>query len=303
MKAIALILMFMAVGALAQKPATLPPGIVAQGDQYISQSDGAEMVYVPPGECVIGLAQGSFPGADGSLIDTGMKPAGGSDLSAVRVRVVGKDFFKHVLPATNVVVNGFFIDKYEVSNRCYKKFMEATKHPAPTLPAAFANSSYVAFSWPNNSWYTSADPIYDGAEYPVTCVTWDDAAAYAKWAGKSLPTEMQWEKAARGTNGWAFPWGDQWNSANANTIERGDRATRPSGTTTNDKSSYGVLDMAGNVSEWTAEHAIKGGNWGYFGFIQSRAWARRSNADEAAIAPGPVPQSVTIGFRCVIPAP
>src|SRR3989442_7673566 len=56
----------------AQKPAVLPPGVVAQGDKYISQSDGAEMIYIPPGECVIGLAPGTFPGPDGSVIETGL---------------------------------------------------------------------------------------------------------------------------------------------------------------------------------------------------------------------------------------
>jgi len=343
--------------AQAQKPAALPAGIVEQGGKYISQSDGAEMIYVPPGECIVGLAPG-FPGTEGGLIETGAKPTGNNDLSASQVRVVGKAPFQCILPATNVFVNGFFIDKFEVSNRRYKKFMDATKKPAPVPLPAFGNSFYVAFTWPNNSWYTSADPVYDGADYPVTCVTWDDAMAYAKWAGKTLPTEVQWEKAARGTNGVAYAWGDAWNPDHPNTAERGDRATRPCGASTNDVSAFGVMDLAGNVSEWTADewseramlpapvvtttnepaaaaaaalpatnpppatpaapattatttnsvgtnlfHVIKGGNWGYIGFVQARGWHRRSNADEGAVEPGPVPHSVGIGFRCVVPAP
>jgi len=302
------VFLFLALNAFAQK---LPPGVVVKGDHFISESDGAEMIYVPAGEFTRGLVPGSFPGKEGGLMDTGVKPAGGGDFSASHFRVAGKEFFQDMPAAAQVFVKGFFIDKYEVSNQRYKKFMDATKHGAPELAPAFRNQWYEAFIWRRNTWPAIRNPAYDGADYPVVSISWSEATAYAKWAGKSLPTELQWEKAARGTNSWAFPWGDAWDPDNANTVERGDRATRACGGTAEDKSGYGVMDLAGNVSEWTADawpdaptlHVIKGGNWGYLGFIQSRGWARRSNAAESIVEPGTVQQSVTVGFRCVIPEP
>src|SRR5690349_12436540 len=81
------LLILFSLSAFAQKPATLPAGVVAQGDHYVSQSDGAEMLFIPPGECAIGLAPGSFPGADGTVIETGIKPTGAADFSASQVRV------------------------------------------------------------------------------------------------------------------------------------------------------------------------------------------------------------------------
>lgn len=347
--------LILSVSAFAQKPAALPPGVVAQGEFYVSQIDGAQMVYVPPGEFTVGLAPGTFPGAEGSVVATGVTATEKGDLSATHVKVISKELFRNVPAAQKVATKGFFIDRFEVSNRRYKKFIDATKHALPTLLPAYAAGTFAAFSWPKGSWFTSADPIYDAADYPVACVTWADAMAYAKWAGKTLPTEVQWERAARGTNDTSFPWGNDWLPDNVNSVESGDRATRPCGGTPGDKSGFGVMDLAGNVAEWcldeysdtmvlpaapppapastnaapadatatnapapattsppaptpptenpNAPHVIRGGNWAYFGFVQSRAWYRRSNADESAVEPGPVPRSVTIGFRCVISEP
>jgi formylglycine-generating enzyme required for sulfatase activity len=129
-----------------------------------------------------------------------------------------------------VTVKPFFLDIYEVTNEDYAKFVKATNHVAPP-------------GWTNGNYPAGAQ------RHPVTGVTWNDAAAYAKWAGKRLPTEEEWEFAARGTDGRRYPWGNVWSAGLAN-------AERPSGGVVEvgryqGQSPFGVFDMAGNAWEWT----------------------------------------------------
>jgi iron(II)-dependent oxidoreductase len=136
-------------------------------------------------------------------------------------------------PQHIATVKSYRIDRYLVTNAQYARFIAATGHRPPAI-------------WKDGK-------IQDGtAMQPVTMVNWYDASAYAKWAGKRLPTEAEWEKAARGTDGRRWPWGNEMNPALLNTYYNVGSASNVT-TYANGVSPYGVYDMAGNVDEWVNE--------------------------------------------------
>jgi formylglycine-generating enzyme required for sulfatase activity len=132
-------------------------------------------------------------------------------------------------PQHAITLPPFYIDKTEVTNARYKAFCTATNYPVPP-------------HWKNDTY-----PAGEG-EFPVTHVNWWEARAYANWAGKRLPTEAEWEKAARGTEARLYPWGNDWDRSRVVwDAKRPEKvASRPEGA-----SPFGALDMAGNVFEWT----------------------------------------------------
>ena len=143
------------------------------------------------------------------------------------------DAFDSEHPQHTVYLDAFWIDKTEVTNSQYRLCVEAEACKEPGC-------------WD--------DDVRNIPDQPVVCVSWYDAQAYAAWAGGRLPTEAEWEKAARGTDGRLFPWGNSSPNCNrANYFGCLGRANSvgsyPSGA-----SPYGVLDMAGNVWEWIADH-------------------------------------------------
>src|SRR6185503_2339795 len=131
-------------------------------------------------------------------------------------------------PPHQVTVKPFFIEAFEVTNEEYEKFVKATNHRVPS------------------SWKNGAYPEGAGRK-PVTAVSWDDANEYAKWAGRRLPTEEEWEFAARGTDGRLYPWGNEWRkgAANANGAEQGMAEVGGYKST----SPFGTADMVGNAWE------------------------------------------------------
>jgi len=144
-------------------------------------------------------------------------------------------------------VGEFFIDQTPVTNAEYKLFVDATGHDQPQ-------------QWRNGTYPEGK------ADHPVVEVNWFSATAYAEWAGKRLPTNEEWEKAARGTDGRTWPWGNEWSIENANVFS-GD--TTPIGKySPQGDSPYGCQDMAGNVWEWIGggqpsqlRAPLRGGDW------------------------------------------
>ncbi|RMH62717.1 MAG: formylglycine-generating enzyme family protein [Zetaproteobacteria bacterium] len=136
-------------------------------------------------------------------------------------------------PKHRVYVKAFRIDKYPVTQAQYARFV-AAKHYRPPL-----------------NWKDGKIPR-GMAMHPVTMVSWYNARDYCAWAGKRLPTEAEWEKAARGTDGRRWPWGNALRPENLNTYYRVGHTT-PVNAYPNGASPYGVMDMAGNVQEWVAD--------------------------------------------------
>jgi len=132
-------------------------------------------------------------------------------------------------PQHKPTAKAFYIDKTEVTNAAYKKFCDATDYPVPP-------------HWKNGKLPEGAD------NFPVTHINWHEASAYAAWIGKRLPTEIEWEKPARGTDARSFPWGNNWD---ANRVVTGRESAAQVATKPDGASPYGALDMAGNVYEWT----------------------------------------------------
>ena len=145
-------------------------------------------------------------------------------------------------PVHTVYVDTFYIDKYEVTNAQYKKFVDANpRWQKDNIPRYLHNGKYLKF-WRGNTYSPSKE------NHPVVYVSWYAAMAYARWAGKRLPTEAEWEKAARGgVVGRKYPWGDLIDSTKAN-YGRVVGKTVPVGTYP--ANNYGLYDMVGNVMEW-----------------------------------------------------
>jgi eukaryotic-like serine/threonine-protein kinase len=194
-------------------------------------------------------------------------------------------------PAHRVTVRPFFIDLREVSCEEYEKFLRATGRAAPA-------------AWRDGELPPGA------ARRPVTGVTWDDAQAYAAWAGKRLPTEAEWEFAARGTDGRLYPWGNEWESGHANAGTTAVGHLADVGAHAAGASPYGVLDLAGNAWEWTASDltAYPGGELpaerppGELKVIRGGCWRSSQNQATATFRRGWPMRGADdygdTGFRC-----
>jgi formylglycine-generating enzyme required for sulfatase activity len=238
------------------------------------------MVYIPEGEFKMGSKgklEHGYDGGDGR---------------------VGLDVGVDEIPVHSVMVKGFYIDRYEVANAQYKRFIDETKRKFPV--------DSVAPDAPYN-WRDGNYPSGEG-NHPVVNVTWFDAEAYCKWAGKRLPTEAEWEKSCRGSDGRRWSFGNSFITSFVNTHELDLKWSQAAGSFPEDRSPYGVYDMSGNVSEWTASwynpyptstlkretfgeqnKAIRGGAW-----LTSYLTARCAGRSFAV----PEKKHRTLGFRC-----
>lgn len=158
----------------------------------------------------------------------------------------GEDFIQEEMPQHTVFLDAYYIDKYEVTNAQYWEFLEyitRTGDHSKCYPGEPLNKNHI----PGSTFKGYEYKYYNYPEYPVTRVDWYDAYAYAAWAGKRLPTEAEWEKAARGTDGRRFPWGNVWEIKNCNI---GPKGILTVGSYESGNSVYGCSDMSGSVSEW-----------------------------------------------------
>jgi formylglycine-generating enzyme required for sulfatase activity len=147
-------------------------------------------------------------------------------------------------PVHKVYLPAFYIDRYEVTNAQYYEFLEYIKKTGDHSKCHRdepPNKDHTPRNW--------EESYYDNPDFPVTRIDWYDAYAYATWAGKRLPTEAEWEKAARGPSGNRFPWGNEWNPENCNV----GTDQKPVGSYPQGVSPYGCHDMAGSVAEWMAD--------------------------------------------------
>ena len=196
-------------------------------------------------------------------------------------------------PPHTVFVDGFEMDKLEVTNEGFERFVQETGYVTDAEKAGDTSWRYYA---------------KDKPQHPVVKVSWNDANAYCGWAGKRLPTEAEWEKAARGTDARSYPWGDQWDVARANVKEAGNRGTTTVGSFPAGASPYGVLDMAGNVAEWTTDwfKAYPGGDFysPYFGekyrVIRGGGWFSDQNLVRTTERSASAVELANddVGFRC-----
>ena len=214
-----------------QAPAK-PPGGACLGDTWTRPTDDMAMVYVPAGEFEMGSTDAQLDEAV-ALCNQAM--------------VCPREEFEDEKPAHTVALDGFWIDRTEVMNAQYRGCVEAGRCKNPE----FHNYRYRDAAWTN---------------HPMVYVDWFAAGAYCEWTGARLPTEAEWEYAARGPEGRVFPWGDEFagdwlNYCDANctkphadeTADDGYEYTAPVGSYPNGVSWVGALDMVGNVTEWVAD--------------------------------------------------
>lgn len=281
------------------KPSATPvasgplPRLRAESLTWVSPTDGMTLIGIPEGEFRMG--------------------SGDDDVYAE----------PDELPMRRVFLNGYWIDQTEVTNAMFARCVGAGVCTPP--PSAFAPYSPHA--------YYATDEF---ADFPVVNVTWPQAAAYCAWAGRRLPTEAEWEKAARGTDARRFPW--EWIGVadprklnfcdqrcpfawHVREVDDGYGETSPVGSYPDGASPYQVLDMAGNVWEWTADwyaarayrdgplrnptgpedgtwRVVRGGSWSDGIHVRALVYARSANRYYQA----PDTTRSDLGFRCALSA-
>jgi formylglycine-generating enzyme required for sulfatase activity len=222
--------------------------------------DNAEMVLIPEGKFIYGINPGE------------------REIILKQLSTASLDIFMDEFRKQTISLPAYYIDKYEVTNEQYGKFLQETGYKRKP-----------------KYWN---DRLFRHPKQPVVGIGWADAEAYAKWAGKRLPDEREWEKAARGTKGWLWPWGNTTTGKEYNGKIQGRYAPAVVGSFPSGKSPYGVFDMAGNVYEMTTGIWRKNGKAMRGGCYLNAAaytrtmfrWAPDDTIDGAS----------WLGFRCVM---
>ena len=239
--AIAILLLGVMAGCLPAPP-TPSHSSHQMGDTATRPTDMAVLVYVPAGGFSMGGTSELTRYARGLCRDAA------GDLA---IATCGAAAFADEHPAHVVELSAFWIDRTEVTNGQYSRCVDAGACDPPVDPGSFSRSRYFG------------DPAFEN--YPVVQVDWHQAAAYCAWAGARLPTEAEWEYAARSPEGRLFPWGDTFDPALLNFCDRGCDGmsdplhddgfpdTAPVGSFPRGVSWVGAMDMAGNVREWVAD--------------------------------------------------
>jgi formylglycine-generating enzyme required for sulfatase activity len=254
--------------------------------------DGMVMVYVPEGEFEMGMNE------EDALVECEER----------NTNCENKLFWTMEEPVHTVFLDAFWIDQTEVTNTMYAKCVEAGVCDLPEEKKSDTHADYY-----NNRKY---------ADYPVIYVSWNDARTYCEWAGARLPTEAEWEKAARGTDRRIYPWGNAFDKefANCCTLDwsySSSTDTMPVGSYPSGTSPYGALDMAGNVWEYVADRydedyyanspssnplgpesgdsrVMRGGAWDGYSYHLRSAYRSVTGTDSTGNY---------IGFRCAMSDP
>jgi formylglycine-generating enzyme required for sulfatase activity len=227
-------------------------------------------------------------------------------------------------PEHSVYLDAFDIDRFEVTNAQYRRFLQAEGRTAPP-------------------YWTGVEYPIGQADYPVVGVSWEEADAYCAWAGKRLPTEAEWEKTCRGTDGRTYPWGNEWDARRANVettapqawpidwsvawkslqaspIESETHTLKPGGSYPDSASIYGLFDLVGNASEWVEDwynwsdyqnlptqnprsmgppwnHSLRGSSW--FDPYGNTSWTPEMSRCSARNSSHET-QDPRVGFRCAL---
>ena len=273
--------------------------VPSMGSTRKSEADGMTLVFVPGGEFTMG-----------------------SDASG----------YANERPVHSVFLESYWIDQTEVTNAMFGAFVAQAGYQTDAERAGssrgYNTNTGKGERTEGADWEHPLGPdsdLSDLAEHPVVHVSWNDARAYCQWAGRRLLTEAEWEKAARGTDGRIFPWGNEFdgtrlNSADVNlgagrgnnSFDDGFQLTSPVGSYLQGASPYGALDMVGNAWEWVSDWADEayyqsspsanpgGPDAGEYRILRGGSWHDPEDGNRAAYRGWATPEDtdITLGFRC-----